>query len=70
MHLFIYRAGDKNELLIENRSRLLLEAKGKREIPCSVELSSLASHVSVIITSSCTEVSCLMLLALYFSQPS
>lgn len=48
-----------------------LALKGKEIILCSVDLSSLAPRVSDIITpSSCAEVSCLMVLASYFSPPS
>jgi len=55
MHLFIYRAGDElieNELFIRKSFMPLqgfsLRLEGKEIIPCSVELSSLASHVSLI----------------------
>lgn len=55
MHLFIYSAGDgliENELLLENLLMPLhgfsVTLKGKAIIPCSVDLSSLAPHVSLI----------------------
>lgn len=54
LHLFIYRTGDgliENELLLGNLMSFYgfsLTLKGKEIIPSSVDLSSLAPHVSLI----------------------